>query len=40
MGNNTEAERTNAAIGESLVIGETLQWEYYKRFERMSREQR
>ena len=31
-----EAERTNASIGDALVTGETLQWEYHKRFEGMS----
>lgn len=34
-----EAERTNASIGDALVTGETLQWEYHKRFEGMSREE-
>lgn len=31
-----EAERTNAAISDALVTGETLDWEYHKRFENMS----
>ena len=34
-----EAERTNASIGDALVTGETLQWEYHKRFEGMSRDE-
>ena len=33
-----EAERTNASIGDALVTGETLNWEHYKRFENMSKE--
>lgn len=34
-----EAERTNASIGDALVTGETLQWEFHKRFEGMSEEE-
>ena len=34
-----EAERTNASIGEALVTGETLDWEYHKRFEGMDQEE-
>ena len=34
-----EAERTNASIGDALVTGEALKWEYHKRFEGMSREE-
>lgn len=32
-----EAERTNASIGEALVTGETLNWEYHQRFEGMTK---
>jgi len=31
-----EAERTNSAIGDSVVDGATLEWEHYKRFQEMS----
>ena len=34
-----EAKRTNASIGEALLTGETLGWEYYKRFEGMMKEE-
>ena len=34
-----EAERTNASIGEALITGETLDWEYYKRFEGLTKEE-
>lgn len=34
-----EAERTNASIGNALVTGENFQWDYYKRFEEISREE-
>ena len=34
-----EAEHTNASIGEALVTGKTLDWEYYKRFEGMTKEE-
>lgn len=34
-----EAERTNASIGDTLVTGETLQWEYHKCFQGTSREE-
>lgn len=34
-----EAERTNASIGEALVTGQTLDWEYYKRFEGTAKEE-
>ena len=34
-----EAERTNSAIGDALVTGETLNWEYHTQFENMSKEE-
>ena len=34
-----EAERTNASIGEALVTGEALDWEYHKGFEGMTKEE-
>ena len=33
------AERTHASIGDALVTGETLQLEYHKRFEGMSKQE-
>ena len=34
-----EAERTNSAIGDSVVDGSTIEWEQFKKFEGMSREE-
>ena len=34
-----EAERTNSAIGDALVTGVTLNWEYHTQFENMSKEE-
>ena len=33
-----EAERTNASIGEALVDGTSLKWEYYKPFDGLTEE--
>ena len=34
-----EAEHTNMSMGDALVTGKTLPWEYHKCFEGMSREE-
>ena len=34
-----EAERTNSAIGDSVVDGATIEWEVYKRYEGMSQDE-
>ena len=34
-----EAERTNSAIGDSVVDGSTIEWERFKKFEGMSQEE-
>ena len=34
-----EAERTNSAIGDSVVDGSTIEWERFKKFQRMSQEE-
>ena len=34
-----EAERTNSAIGDAIVDGAIIEWEHYKRFDGMSKEE-
>ncbi len=34
-----EAERTNSAIGDAVVDGATIEWEHYKRFQGMTKEE-
>ncbi|KAL9965166.1 hypothetical protein ACROYT_G028929 [Oculina patagonica] len=34
-----EAERTNSAIGDAVVDGSTIDWEYYKRFDGLSEDE-
>ena len=36
---DNEAERTNSAIGDSIVDGSTIQWEQYKKFDGLSDEE-
>ena len=36
---DNEAERTNGAIGDSIVDGSTIQWEQYKKFDGLSDEE-
>ena len=34
-----EAERTNSAIGDSVVDGSTIEWERFKKFEGLSQKE-
>ena len=36
---DNEAERTNTAIGDSIVDGSTIQWQQYKKFDSLSDEE-